>query len=372
MDVKVKDIISIMGELAPECIAESWDNPGLHIGNPEKPVKKILAAVDPIESVAREALDRNADMLITHHPLFFDNIMSLREDRSIGSITALLIRGNIALYCAHTNLDNARGGVNDYLARIFEMEEVKTLEALNGCGYEKIVVFVPEGYEDSVFSAMAEAGAGHIGNYSHCTFRTGGIGTFKPGENTKPFLGQRGELAQAKEYRLETIVPSELTDSVITAMLKAHPYEEAAYDIYALRNYRRDIGPGRIGVLPKAIPLNKFAEKVKKRLGLKQVKCSGNLDRTVKRVALCGGSGSSLIDTAAALKADVFLTGDVKHHDAHKAMGLGIALIDAGHFGTEKIVPDIIKGHIEKYTTERNLIVEVIKSDIDTDPFIIL
>lgn len=371
MGVRVRDIVGIMEELAPEAIAEAWDNSGLHIGDPGQRVRRILVAVDPVEAIVREAINKKADMLITHHPLFFDKITTLREDWPIGRLTALFIRHGIALYCAHTNLDNARGGINDYLAKLLEIEDVKVLEPLEGQGYKKITVFVPEGYEDATLSAMAKAGAGHIGNYSHCTFRARGVGTFMPGENTAPFLGEKGRLEQAKEYRLETIVPAELIKPVVEAMLEAHPYEEVAYDVYDLRNPRQDIGPGRIGVLPKEMPLGEFAERVKKRLNLQWIRCIGGMNRIVKKVALCGGSGGSLIDKAKAAGADVFLTGDIKHHDAHRAMGLDMALIDAGHFGTEKIAPDIIEGHIKGCIAEKGLAIEVIKSDIDTDPFVV-
>ncbi len=372
MSTDVGYIIGLMKRLAPESIAEGWDNPGLQLGAPSAKVKRILVAVDPVEEVAREAVDRKVDMLITHHPFFFDAVKTLREDRPAGRIAALLIRNGIALYCAHTNLDNARGGINDYLAEFLGIEGIKTLEPLKGLGYEKIVVFVPAGYEDRVASSMAEAGAGWIGNYSHCTFRSRGTGTFMPRENTDPFIGEKGKLEQVDEYRLETIVPAEDTGQVIEAMLDAHPYEEVAYDVYPLKNGRWDMGPGRTGTLTEAVPFGEFVKTVKDALDLEQVRCTGSPDRRVERVALCGGSGGSLIDAAAAAGADVFITGDVKHHDAHRARELGMALIDAGHYGTEKCAPDIIKEYIERQTKGTDMGIEVIKSDIDTNPLIVL
>ena len=372
MSADVGYIIGLMEKLAPEPMAEKWDNPGLHVGSPGAKVERILVAVDPVEEVAREAVDRKADMLITHHPFFFDAVRSLREDQPTGRIAALLIRNGVSLYCAHTNLDNARGGINDYLAKLLGIVEVKTLEPLEGLGYEKVMVFVPTGHEDEVASAMADAGAGWIGNYSHCTFRAKGTGTFMPRENTNPFLGERGKLERAEEYRLETIVRAEDTGRVVKAMLAAHPYEEAAYDVYALKNVRWDIGPGRVGTLPEAVTFGEFVKTVKERLALEQVRCSGDPSRIVKRVVLCGGSGGSLIDAAAVASADVFLTGDVKHHDAHRAKELGMALIDAGHYGTERCATDIIKEHIERHIKGTDLGIEVIKSDIDTNPLIVL
>lgn len=372
MSADVKYIIGIMEKLAPQRMAEGWDNVGLQLGTPEARVERVLVALDPVEEVANEAVRRNADMLITHHPFFFDPVKTLREDRPAGRTAAILIRSGISLYCAHTNLDSARGGINDYLASMIGIEDTEALEPAEGLGYEKIAVFVPMGYEERVALAMAEAGAGHIGRYSHCTFRAAGVGTFMPGEGTNPFLGEKGKLEQADEYRLETIVPAELTGRVVEAMLDAHPYEEAAYDIYTVRNKRGDIGPGRIGLLPEAVSFEEFAKTVKQRLGLGQVRCSGDPGKSIKKVALCGGSGGSLIETAAAKGADVLLTGDVKHHDALKCRGLGMALIDAGHYGTERIAADIIKAHLEKHLKGTDRGVGVIKSEIDTNPFVIL
>jgi len=370
--VECKHIVSIMEKLAPEFMAEKWDNVGLQIGFTEKKVSRILVAVDLVEEVAREAVESRVDMIITHHPFFFDTVKTLREDRSTGRIAALLIKNGIALYCAHTNLDNAPGGINDYLVQLLGLREAKVLEPSAECGYDKIAVFVPAGHEDRVAMAMAKAGAGRIGSYSHCTFRAKGVGTFKPGDNTNPFIGETGRLEHVDEYRVETIVPSELTSHVVQAMLDAHPYEEAAYDIYGLKNKRRDFGPGRIGVLPEAVSLAEFINRVKQALGLKQVRCSGISGKIVERVALCGGSGGSLIDAAAAVGADVYLTGDIKYHDALKSLSLGMALVDAGHYDSEKAAVDIIKNHIDKQARGTVGGVEVLKSRTDINPFTIL
>lgn len=372
MAVECKAIVEFMERLAPIHMAEKWDNVGLQLGDPLAKVSRILVAVDPVEEVVREAVEKRADMIITHHPFFFDTVKTLRQDTATGRIAALLIKNGISLYCAHTNLDNAPEGINQHLAELLDLRELMTLEPLDGCGYHKIVVFVPAGHEDRVAQAMSEAGTGRIGNYSHCSFRAKGVGTFMPGDNTDPFIGQRGELERVEEYRVETIVPSELTGRVVREMLAAHPYEEAAYDIYSLQNGRSDIGAGRVGLLPQAVSLGTFVQRVKKVLDLTQVRCLGSNDMMVRRIAVCGGSGASLIDMAAAMGADVFLTGDIKHHDALKSRGLGLALIDAGHYGTEKIAADIIKAHIDNQIKGTDMEIEVIKSQISTHPFIIV
>jgi len=372
MSLACKTIIEMLDKLAPESLAEKWDNVGLQIGSPEKRVKRILVAVDLLEEVAEEAVKKRADMIVTHHPFLFDSVKTLREDSFTGRVASMLIKNDIALYCAHTNLDSAPGGINHMLAQRINLKDVETLQVTDKRCFNKIVVFVPVGYEEDVRTAMAEAGAGWIGNYSHCAFQVKGTGTFMPGESTNPFIGQQGALERVEEIRLETIVPEEITSKVLGAMLKAHPYEEVAYDIYGLKNARKGYGLGRVGKLEKEMTLEEFAERVKEALELKYVRCSGKLDKKVLRVALCGGSGGSLIEEAASKGADVYLTGDIKYHDAHKAIGLGMAVVDAGHYGTEKVVVDIIKGHIEGEAKDMNVGIDVIASGVDIDPFVLV
>lgn len=372
MSLTCKGIIEMMNILAPESLAEKWDNVGLQIGSPEKRVKRILVAVDLLEEVAEEAIEKRADMIVTHHPFLFDPVKTLRGDSFMGRVASMLIKNDIALYCAHTNLDSAPGGINHILVQRINLKDAEILQVTKERNFNKIVVFVPVGYEEDVRTVMAEAGAGWIGNYSHCAFQVKGTGTFLPGESTNPFIGRQGALERVEELRLETIVPEEITSKVLEAMLKAHPYEEAAYDIYGLKNERKGYGLGRVGRLEKAMTLEEFAEKVKDVLGLKYVRYSGKPDRKVSRVALCGGSGGSLIEEAASGGADVYLTGDIKYHDAHKALGLGMAVVDAGHYGTEKAAVDIIKGHIEEEAKVMKAEIDVMASGIDIDPFVLI
>lgn len=369
MAVTCRTVMRAMEGIAPVDLAERWDNVGLQVGDPDKPVHRILVALDLLEEVACEAVENKADMVITHHPLIMEGVKSLREDSFVGRVASLLIKHGIALYCAHTNLDIVAGGINDLLAEKLALREVRPLSPTRKINYNKIVVYVPAGYENSVRDAMAEAGAGWIGNYSHCTFQTKGTGTFMPREGANPFLGTRGELEKVEEYRLETIVPEELTFDVVKAMLKAHPYEEVAYDIYRLENERGYIGIGRIGILDEPVVLEEFAGRIKQVLGLEYTVVCGPLDREVRRVALCSGSGGSLIDRAAAMGADVYISGDIKYHQAHHALGLNIAVIDPGHYHTEKVSISFIKGHLERELGGK---VEVIESKINTNPFVIL
>lgn len=243
--VRVKDIMGVMEEIAPKKLAENWDKPGLAIGDPEREVKKILVALDVIDPVVEEAKRVGADMIVTHHPmLLFRKIESITADTLLGKRIFNLIQNNIAAFSAHTNLDIAAGGTNDVLAELIGLESIEILEETWAESLKKIVVYVPAGYEQAVRDAMCGAGAGHIGAYSHCTFGAAGKGTFLPLEGTNPFLGEQGRLETADEIRLETIVPAEKVHAVVQAMLAAHPYEEAAYDIYPVEQTgkRRALG----------------------------------------------------------------------------------------------------------------------------------
>lgn len=364
-----KAIIGIMEKLTPVSLAEDWDNVGLQLGSPDKKVSKVLVALDMTDRVAEEAVSKEVDMVITHHPFIFSPVKSLREDCYTGRVASVLVRHGIALYCAHTNLDNAPNGINEALAGMLGLLDVEKLHVTSQGAYNKLVVFVPEGYRDKVLMAAAEAGAGCIGNYSHCTFQTPGTGTFLPGGSTNPFIGKPGQLERVNEYRIETIVPAELTRAVVDAVLEVHPYEEVAYDVYRLQNERDGDGPGRIGRLPVSKTLAEFAKEVKVTLRLDSIKLSGQPDRYVTKIAVCGGSGGSLIERAAQMGADVFITGDIKYHDAQRALELDMALIDAGHYGTEKIAVDIIKSHIENGIGALDGQVEVLAAEACTDPF---
>jgi len=364
--------MNIIEKKIPHFMAEKWDNVGLQIGHPGMQTKKILVAIDLLEEVAVEAIENRVDMIVTHHPFLFNPVKSLREDQFTGKVVSMLIRNKIALYCAHTNLDIAPEGINDVLAKKIKLGDVQILEQTGKRYYNKIVVYVPAGHEDRIRNAMTGAGAGWIGKYSHCTFQVKGTGTYMPREGTNPYIGNRGKLEKQEEYRLETVVPQEITSKVVRAVIDAHPYEEAAYDIFRMENKRDGYGLGRIGVLDKEMSLKKFADRVKKLLELDYLTISGDLNKKISKVALCGGSGGSLIEHAASKGADVYLTGDIKYHQAHQALSFDMAIIDAGHYGTEKISVDILKNFIDKELKKEHGGIKVIKSRVNVDPFFTL
>ena len=330
MSVKCQVILDAMERIAPRAMAEDWDNPGLLVGSPAQDVARVLVCLDVSEAVIVRAVKERAELIVSHHPLLFRPIKKLRTDLPQGRMLAQLVKNDIAVFAAHTNLDSAPDGVNDLLAQKLGLVDVEALSETYCEKYTKLVVFVPETHAEAVRAAIGKAGAGQIGNYSHCSFQVKGTGAFLPLEGARPYLGKAGALETVEEVRLEAILPQKIAPRVVRAMLRAHPYEAAAYDLYPLENVVGATGLGRIGRLPQPQPLEAFCSAVKAALGLPQLRlAAGDRDKLVKKVALCGGSGADLAAKAAYRGADVFVTGDVKYHDAQKALESGVALIDA-------------------------------------------
>lgn len=368
MSLKCQTIAGMMDKLAPRKLAQDWDNVGLIIGNQSKDVSKVLVALDATIDVVEEAINKKADMIITHHPVIFKPIKNIRTDSPLGHILVELIKHDIPLYVAHTNFDITNNGMNDILCNILGIYNEEVLEVTYTEGYKKIVVYVPQGYEEIVKNAMCNVGAGFIGNYSNCTFQTQGIGSFKPLEGANPFIGEIGKIEKTQEIRIETIVPQKILNKVINAMLKVHPYEEVAYDVYPVENGVIEYGLGRIGYI-KGTTLKELSEQVKSKLKVPNLRVVGDLKKTINKVAVCGGSGASLIPKAAFCGADVLITGDIGYHDAVDAKHLGLSLIDAGHFGTENIAVKFIAEYIIDEVQKQGWELEVIVSEEQKDPF---
>lgn len=365
--VKCQTIVGILEELAPKRLAESWDNVGLLVGDGSQKVKKVMVCLDVPEWVVEEASDNDVDMVVAHHPMIFSGIKRVTADTATGRKIISLIKNNISLYCLHTNFDIVAGGLNDIFAKQLGFISSDILEETYREKLLKLVVYVPEGHEEKVIDAMCNAGAGYIGKYSSCTFRTGGTGTFEPQEGANPFIGKVGKLEQVKEFRVETIVPEKLLAKVLKEMLKAHPYEEAAYDIYETRNEGRVMGLGRIAELERETTLSFFADSVKSMLGADSVRYAGDPNRMIKKVALLNGSGSKYINAARFAGADVLVTGDTQHHGVLDALELGLCIIDAGHYATEKIMIRYIAEYLRDRFQALKLDVEVIESGSNTD-----
>jgi len=327
-------IAEVIEKLAPREWAEPWDNVGLLVGRSDQSVENVLLALDVTPAVIDEAIERNAGLIISHHPFPFQAVKRFRTDSPDGSMLAKLLQGNVSLYAAHTNLDIALGGVNDALAARLSLRDVQILRQRSDA-LVKIVTFVPRDYEEAVWLAMSGAGAGCIGGYSECGFRVAGIGTFLPGNDTQPFIGEPNRLSRVEETRIETVAPAVSANSIVEALKKAHPYEEVAYDIYPLNNERFINGLGRIGSLTNPVAFADFAKQVRAALDADGVRTVGDLDTLVQRVAVCGGAGMEVAKDALRCGAQVLVTGDIRYHDAQDALAMGLCLVDAGHFATE-------------------------------------
>ncbi len=318
--------------------AESWDAVGLVTGDPEAIVRRVLFAVDPVAAVAAEAVRTGADLLVTHHPLFLRPVHGVPATTAKGRVLHRLIAGGVALQVAHTNADVADPGVSDALAGVLGLVQLRPLAAAAADPLDKLVTFVPDADTERVLDALAAAGAGGIGDYTRCAWTSAGVGTFRPGAGAAPAIGRPGEIERVPESRLEMVLPRSLRTSVVSALRAVHPYEEPAYDVLELALPPGSRGHGRVGELATPEPLRAFTARVADRLPatVAGVRALGDPDRTVRTVAVCGGSGDGLFDDARAAGADVYLTADLRHHPASElAEDDGPALVDAAHWATE-------------------------------------
>ncbi len=344
MAIKCKEICKAMEEIAPCGLAMGFDNVGLLVGDENADVTKVLFALEASNDVIDEAIDLGADMIISHHPIMLSPIKRLTAGYGDGAIAYRLARNGINFFAAHTNLDIAKGGVNDVLSRLIGLEHIKGLEPYYEKDYKKIVVFVPESHAEKVQSAMFKAGAGKIGDYGDCSFSVMGQGTFKVPKDRQPFIGRRGSFERTTEARIETIVPGYLLNKVLTEMIKVHPYEEVAYDVFSLDHCPGKESMGRVGILEKPISLDEFAVMVSNALKINGCQVMGEKTKKISKVAVCSGSGGSVIGWAKSKGADVLVTGEMKHHEILAATEMGICVIMAGHFATERVVlPELIE-----------------------------
>lgn len=364
----VSQVMGIVDGIAPSYIKFEADKIGLQVGSMNAGVNKVLVTLEITEEVLKEAQGKGVQLILSHHPLIFTSLERVLAEDYAGGLVTSLIKAEISLVVAHTNLDRARDGVSDVLARVLGLQEIEVLLQARDIPMYKIAVFVPKENVDELISAMGNVGSGVIGDYSHCTFRTPGTGTFYPMLGAQPYLGKVGELNEVDEYRLEMLVSPDRVERVIATMLDVHPYEEVAYDLYEVKTPPPGVGFGRVGNTPKPRKLRDYAEHWSDQLDC-DLRVSGDWNMTVNRVAVCGGSGGELIGVAKASGADVFITGDIKHHAAHAAKALGLALVDAGHAETERlIVPELAK-ELQRRIYESGMKVEVLVSEIDTSPW---
>jgi dinuclear metal center YbgI/SA1388 family protein len=365
--MKAEDIAQRIEELYPLGLAQSWDNVGLLIGDPRKDVENILLTIDVTNNVVTEAKKFKTDLILSYHPVIWDGLKKVTSEWPT-RVVYELIRSGIAVFSIHTALDAAVGGVNDGLAEMVGIVDGKPIGDYvtwpAGDNY-KLVVFVPVKSAAAVSNAVFAAGAGAIGNYSHCGFSAEGTGTFLPHEGAMPAIGRRGRLEKVTETRFEAIVPAERLADVIAAMKKAHPYETPAFDVFKLYNSETTFGLGRIGELARPMRLPQIIKRIKLVTGARAVGLIGDRNRLVHRAAVCAGTCGRIVNLIIAAKTDLYLTGELKHHEALAAQEAGLSCICLSHTVSERFILKKIAKHLQKQVKG----VRIRLSKKDADPF---
>ena len=357
--MKIKEITSLLEELAPLSSQENYDNSGLIVGDSNAEITNALISLDCTENIVDEAIEQDCNLIIAHHPIVFRGLKKLNGKNYVERTVIKAIQNNIAIYAIHTNLDNYKLGVNKKIASLLGISNPKILApAIEKL--QKLVVFVPTDQLDVVRDAIFKAGAGHIGNYSECSFVTDGMGSYKGNESSNPVYGEKGERHYEQEGKIEVIVSRHISSKVISAMINAHPYEEVAYDLFPLDNKNNYEGAGMIGELDKEMEEASFFALLKEVFKTGCIRHTNLLNKPIKKVAWCGGSGSFLLSKAKAQKADIYITGDFKYHEFFDAEDQ-IVIADIGHYESEQFTIELISELIRKkiptfapYLTEQN------------------
>ena len=366
------DLAARVAAIAPPELAEPWDNVGIQSGDPDRRVRRAMTCLEVTAPTLAEAKRRKADTLVSHHPLIFHPLQTVLESDPAQSLVAALLRARINLIVAHTNLDCARWGTNEALAEACGFRRVAPLDRRDAPAQLKLVVFTPEGYEAAIIDAVARGGGGRIGAYTHCTFRSPGTGTFFGGAGAKPFLGRAGRLEEAAELRIEAVVPLEARDAVLKEVLAAHPYDEPAYEFYVLAGGSGSTGLGCLAEPPRPISARALARAIKRRMNLSSVRLSGPPKRIVKKIAICTGSGGSLLEKAARAGADALLTGEATYHHGIEAHQRGLAMIEIGHFESEAVVAAPLARRLAEDPEIRESGAQLFAARDDLQPFVSL
>ena len=360
--VKIKDIANALEMFAPLPLQDDFDNAGLQIGLTDAEVAGVLLCLDVTEAVVDEAIASGCNLIISHHPVIFKPLKRITGSNYVERCIMKALANGIAIYSAHTNLDNAPGGVNYRIADILGLQNVRILLPKED-SLLKLAVYVPASHADAVRDALFAAGCGEIGNYGSCSYNVDGFGTFKANEGCNPFCGNIGELHRENETRIETIMPSYIKGRVIKALLNAHPYEEPAYDIYPVKNSWDAVGTGVIGELPAERDEIGFLQEIKEKFAVGSVRHTPLLGRKIKRVALCGGAGGSFAGAAMASGADLYITGEARYHDLFNYTGKMLMAV-IGHYESEQYTMDIFAEIINGQFPG----VKVTKTTVDTNP----
>ena len=363
--MKVKNFLNNLDKIAPFFLQESFDNSGIQFADIDAPVTKILLSLDVTQGVLDEALENKVNLIIAHHPLLFSPLKQITKQKN--PLLYQVITHKINLVAFHTNFDLAEKGLNDYVANLVGIKKIAPLQSSSEKIF-KFAVYVPTQYADKVSQAIFKAGAGKIGKYTETSFGVTGKGTFKPMEGTNPFIGKIGEREEVQEVKIETVVAERDLDSVVQVMKSVHPYEELAYDVYELKT-KPSYGIGIFGEIDKEVEISKFSLEVKNRLQARYIRLIKSNEQKIKKVALCTGGGSSLLEQANNKGADLYITGDITYHTALRAKELGLNVLDVEHFDTEKFFVEALYEQLIKFGIPKGVL---IKSKKMESPFQIL
>lgn len=361
-------VIQLFEQWAPKHLAMDGDPIGLHIGQLNRPVERVLVTLDVNEQVVDEAIKKGANLILAHHPPLFRPLKQIATDTPQGRIIEKCIRHEITVYAAHTNLDIATGGVNDLMAEKLHLKDLSILAETTAETLYKFIVFSPATHTAEIRAALAKAGAGAIGEYEACSFSSTGQGRFTPTDAANPHIGFANKAEIVAEEKIEVIVAEGVRNRVLKAMLNAHPYEEPAYDVLRLEQKGEAFGLGRIGSLEEEMTLDEFASKVKAAFEVPALRFVGNPQKTVKKVAVLGGDGNKYIYAAKRSGADVFVTGDLYFHVAQDAESIDLAVVDPGHH-VEQVMIEGVAAYMTTQCEEQQYDVEWIQSEINTEPF---
>ncbi|MGN7785665.1 Nif3-like dinuclear metal center hexameric protein [Niabella sp. 22666] len=358
----IKQITSYLESIAPATLQESYDNAGLIAGNSSWECTGALCCLDAIEAVVDEAIEKGCNLVVAHHPIVFSGLKKITGKSYVERTIIKAIKNDIAIYAIHTNLDNVLAGVNGKIAEKLSLNNLSIL-APKGGQLSKLFFYVPASHAGNTMNALFEAGAGHIGNYSECSFRVNGIGTFRPGKAANPFSGEIGKRHEDEELKIEVLFPSWLESPVISTLKANHPYEEVAYEVISLNNKHQDIGSGITGEWETPITETEFLQKLKQIFKIPAIRHTALTAKTIKKVSICGGAGIFLLKNAINSGSDAYVTADIKYHEFFDAEGQ-LLMVDIGHYESEQFTTDLLANLLEQKFPN----FAVLKTGVNTNP----
>lgn len=365
--MQLKSLIEKIEKKYPLSLAYDWDNSGLNIGDLNQEIKKVLLCLELNQEILKEAIEKKADLVITHHPLIFKGIKKFDFSIKRNDWIKNLIKNDISVYCMHTNFDIGEDGLNDYICDKLDLKNKRIIEKTSKENYYKCIIYIPFDKKEEFKEHMLIFNETKIGNYDACGFEMQGVGSFRPLEGSQAFVGEKNKIAFVKESRLEFFLKGKFVKKFLDEAKKIHPYEEMAYDLFEISDVYEEIGLGKFGELKKDNKMSDLIAKIKQILNIENVVFIGDLKKNIKTVGVITGSGADCIKLASNKGCDLFITGDVKYHQALEAEEMGINVLDVGHYGSENIFPKVFLKSLEKEFKEENI--EFFETKINIDPF---